>query len=171
MNIKPLTSLSVAILGLTSVLTFGCRKGPTALMADSIASEPSISAVPSQPTPQGVTASEAEVASTRWTDLKDITYDSRTRFFAGLQRLEAQVDEQIQELKAKRAGMNSKVDTKSWDFAMKEMGNARTYLQSTGEELRKADPETWNQLKDRVGQAWVRTQDAYSKVKASTTIL
>ncbi|HET7536483.1 MAG TPA: hypothetical protein VFJ90_08520 [Candidatus Didemnitutus sp.] len=38
-----------------------------------------------------------------------------------------------------------------------------------GEELAKAGPETWNQQKDKVGLAWVRTRDAHGKVKSSTT--
>jgi len=52
---------------------------------------------------------------------------------------------------------------------MKEMGDARSALKSMGEELSKATPETWDQEKDKVGQAWVRTQEAYDKVKSSTT--
>ena len=65
--------------------------------------------------------------------------------------------------------MTSAANTKDWDFAMKEMIDARLYLKSTGEVLAKAMPETWNQEKDKVGQAWVRTQEAYAKVKSSTT--
>jgi hypothetical protein len=38
-----------------------------------------------------------------------------------------------------------------------------------GEELSKASPETWSQEKDKVGQAWVRTQAAFDNVKSSTT--
>ena len=49
------------------------------------------------------------------------------------------------------------------------MNDARSYFKSMSEELTKATPETWNQQKDKVGQAWVRTQDAYTKVKASVT--
>ena len=52
---------------------------------------------------------------------------------------------------------------------MKEMADARAYLKSTGEEANKATPETWLQAKEKVGQAWTRTQEAYDKVKASTT--
>ena len=59
--------------------------------------------------------------------------------------------------------------TEAWDFAMQEVGNARTNLTSTSTDLTKATRETWDQLKDKVGLAWVRTQDAYAKVKASTT--
>jgi hypothetical protein len=110
-----------------------------------------------------------DVASANWSDIKDCTYDMRDQFFAGLKRLEAKVDAQISELTAKRAAMKSTTDTKDWDFAMKEMENARSALKSLGEELRKATPETWSQEKDKVGQAWVRTQDAYGKVKSSTT--
>jgi len=109
------------------------------------------------------------VAPPQWLSLKDITYDQRARFFAGLKRMEAVVDGQINALTAKRAAMTSAANTADWDFAMKELANARSYLKSTGEVLGKAPPETWNQEKDRVGQAWVRTQEAYAKVKSSMT--
>ena len=110
-----------------------------------------------------------DAASARWIDIKDCTYDMRAQFFAGLSRLEARVDGELKELVAKRATMKGTTDTKAWDFAMKEMGNARSYLKSMGEELSKATPETWDQQKDKVGQAWVRTQEAFSNVKSSTT--
>jgi hypothetical protein len=110
-----------------------------------------------------------DAASAQWTEIKDYTYDMRAQFFAGFKRLEAKVDDQISELTAKRATMKGTTDTKDWDFAMKEMEDARSYLKSMGAELSKATPETWAQEKDKVGQAWVRTQDAYGKVKSSTT--
>ena len=172
MKTKHVTQIiTVAILGLTASFTTGCpKKAPTLLLSGESVSENTLPTVSSQSTLQPVTTADANVASTRWIDLKDYTYDTRAQFFAGLEKLEAQVDAQIRELNAKRATMNSTVDTKDWDFAMKEMGDARAYLKATGEELRKANPETWSQLKDKVGQAWVRTQEAYAKVKASTTI-
>jgi hypothetical protein len=37
------------------------------------------------------------------------------------------------------------------------------------EEVSTATDETWAQEKAKVGQAWVRTQAAYDKVKSSTT--
>jgi len=37
------------------------------------------------------------------------------------------------------------------------------------EELHEASPETWAQQKDKVGEAWMRAQEAYGKVKSSTT--
>jgi len=111
----------------------------------------------------------ADIASAKWSDIKDCTYDMRAQFFAGLKQLEARVDVQISELTAKRAAMKSTTDTKDWDFAMKEMNDSRTYLKSVGDELNKASTETWTQQKETVGQAWVRTQEAYDKVKSSTT--
>ena len=93
----------------------------------------------------------------------------RTQFFVGLNRLEAKVDDQVKMLTAKRAAMKSTANTKDWDFAMKEMEDARTNLKSIRAEMSKATPETWDQEKDKVGQAWVRTQAAFANVKASTT--
>ena len=118
---------------------------------------------------QVATTASPEVAPADWNEIKVCTYDMRARLFAGLKQLEAKVDGQIRELVAKRATMKGTTDTKEWDFAMKEMNDARSYLQSTGEELSKATRENWDQAKEKTGQAWVRTQDAYAKVKASTT--
>ncbi|MEX2045409.1 MAG: hypothetical protein WD941_08660 [Opitutus sp.] len=110
-----------------------------------------------------------EVEYAKWNDIKSHAYDARAQFFAGLERLEARVDAQILELTSKRAAMKGSADTENWDFAMKEMDNARAYLKGMGEELGKATSKTWNQQKDKVGQAWVRTQAAYDKVKSSIT--
>jgi hypothetical protein len=110
-----------------------------------------------------------DVASARWTDIKDCTYDMRAQFFAGLNRLEARVDVEVSELTTRRAAMNSNANTQDWDFAMKEMERTRSYLKSTGDDLSKSSPATWDQIKDKVGEAWVKTQDAYRAVKSSTT--
>jgi len=115
------------------------------------------------------TAASPDAPTTKWSDIKDIAYDQRAQFFAGLKIVEAAVDAQIAELTAQRAAMTSKTDTKEWDFAMKEMIESRAYLKSTGETLVDATPETWAQARDKVGLAWERTQSAYSKVKSSTT--
>ena len=36
-------------------------------------------------------------------------------------------------------------------------------------EVSNATPDTWNQEKDKVDQAWQRAQEAYDKVRTSTT--
>jgi hypothetical protein len=108
--------------------------------------------------------------SARWTEIKDIPYDAKPTFFVGFKRLETRLDEQIGELTVRRAAMKSIANTKDWDFAMKELGNARSYLKGTGEVLGKATSDTWAQEKEKVGLAWVRAQAAVAKVRGSTTL-
>lgn len=109
------------------------------------------------------------VESARWAEIKELSYDARENFFTGFKRLEARLDAQTSELAARRAAMNSFANTKDWDFAAKELGNARSYLRGTGEVLAKATAETWEQEKEKVGLAWVRAQAAVAKVRGSTT--
>lgn len=127
------------------------------------------SAAFARPAPAPAAPVPPEAVAPRWSDLEPITYELRAKFFAGLARLEAKVDDQIKKLEARRAAMDGKVETRDWDFAMKEMLNARAYLKGMGDELRKADPETWEQKKKKVGVAWKRTQDAHDEVRSSTT--
>jgi hypothetical protein len=131
------------------------------LPARASAAEP---AAPAEPT------ADIAAESARWTEIKDLPYDARVTFFAGFKRLEARLDEQISELTARRAAMKSIANTKDWDFAMKEAGNARSYLKGSGEVLGKATADTWAQEKEKVGLAWVRAQAAVSKVRGSTTL-
>jgi hypothetical protein len=156
-----MTALSPAVFAagaLSSILP------PTKAVISMVVTAPTFVATSDAPV-----ATNDDVTSAGWADIKDFTFDTRAQFFVGLKRLEAKVEGQVGELTAKRAAMPSSSDTRDWDFAMKEMDNAQSYLHSTGAELTKASPETWSQLKDKVGQAWERTQNAYRKVKASTT--
>jgi hypothetical protein len=121
-----------------------------------------------EPAPSPASESD-EPAVALWTAIKDCSFDQKAAFFAGFARLEARLDEQIAELVARRATLKSIANTKDWDFAMKELGNARSYLKGTGEVLAKALPDTWAQEREKVGQAWQRAQAACAKVKASTT--
>jgi hypothetical protein len=114
-------------------------------------------------------AAAPDAAPTKWSDIKECTFDQRAQFSAGLDRLQSRVEGQVKELKAKRAAMSSTTDTREWDFAMQEMMSAQANLKSLGDEVKKATPEFWDQLKDKVGQAWVRTQTAFASVKSSTT--
>lgn len=49
------------------------------------------------------------------------------------------------------------------------MNDSRGYLKSMGDEAAKATAEIWDQQQAKVGQAWVRPQAAYEKVKMTTT--
>ena len=159
----PLIPIAAFSLAVFSVV--GCTEKKAVAEAVTPAANNQPTATPASVSPNNNT----QVTFADWNDIKDDTYEQRAHFLAGLKQLEAKVDAQIAELAAKRATMKGTTSTKDWDFAMKEMENSRTYLVSTGEELSTATADTWDQKKEKVGQAWVKTQDAYDKVKASTT--
>jgi len=165
----------VAVVSLAGCLTAGCAEKEKNTPV-SMTSEREMAAVVLPTAQDGSTkiapvlpTTSANVASVNWIDIKDCTYDLRASFFAGLKQLEGKVDNQVTALTAKRAAMTSDVNTKDWDFAMKEVGDARSFLKSVGAEMGKASADTWTQQKDAVGQAWLRTQTAYDKVLSSTT--
>ncbi|MFA5262729.1 MAG: hypothetical protein WC378_02820 [Opitutaceae bacterium] len=169
------THLFTAIISLIAFSTAGCAEkekiAEASLQPAKVAMTSTAPAARSEPAilVQVAATASLDLAPAKWADIKDCTDEMRIPFFAGLKRLEARVDEQIGELVAKRSTMKGSTDTKDWDFAMKEMEDSRSYLRSMGEALSKATHETWDQEKDKVGQAWVRTQEAYAKVKSSTT--
>jgi hypothetical protein len=174
MKTNRLTTLITAAFGLAAFSTAGCTakekvaEAPVPPAKDTAAATMTTT-MPGPTTTDQTVATANPAAAARWGDLKDYTYDQRAQFFSGLSRLEAGVDEQVGELTVKRGAMKSTTDTQGWDFAMKEMEDARSALHSIGTELNQATAATWNQEKDKVGQAWVRTQEAYDKVKSSTT--
>ncbi|MGA3008467.1 MAG: hypothetical protein ABSE59_11320 [Opitutaceae bacterium] len=99
--------------------------------------------------------------SPTWTGMEDCTYAMRRQFYNGLRQLEVTVDKQMTELVAKRATLGAtakSIDRIDWDLAIKELGRSRSYLQAAGEELKDSAPDEWDQEKDKVGQAWARTQ-------------
>lgn len=157
------TRLLTAALGLAVLTATGCaEKDKTASTTTTPAASP-----PST-MHDAIAATDALAAST-WASIKDATYDGRTLFVAGVANMEAELDNQITALTQKRAALASSTDTTNWDLAMKELETARVALKSSGAELSKATADTWSQAKDKVNQAWIRTQDAVAKVKASTT--
>ena len=107
-------------------------------------------------------------ASAAWDEIKDYPFDRRAAFIAGLGRLEAKLEFHIGELKAKRATL--KANTDEWDFAMKALETAQSYFKSLVTEASQTTAETWNNEKEKIGRAWQSTQDAYDKVRTSTTL-
>lgn len=107
-------------------------------------------------------------AADSWDSVKNCTYDQRADFATGLAHMTERMDAAIVRLKAKRATL-PQTSVKDWDFAMKELTDSRSDLRFQVAELDKATPETWNDVKDKIAQAWQRTRDAYDKVRTSTT--
>jgi hypothetical protein len=164
-------SASVAV---AAVLLSGCRakiSEPQVVVAQPSPPAPNPQvpiAHPAQNVPMAVT-SVSDQAAASWVAIKDFTFDQRADFIAGAGRLKGMLASQIAELNAKRASMPSTVETKDWDFAMKEMTDSQDYLRQMIEEAGRATPETWGQEKDKVDQAWQRAQEAFDKVKTTTT--
>jgi len=103
-----------------------------------------------------------------WSDIKGDTYDQRAHFAEGANRLVARLDDQIRELKAKRAAMTT--DTSDWDFAMKEVNDSRSLLTGRIEDLANATtPETWADAKEKIHEAWQRSQLAVDKMNSTRT--
>jgi hypothetical protein len=107
-------------------------------------------------------------ASPVWTDIEGDTYDQRAHFTTGINALSARLDGQIRLLKAKRAAMTT--DTKDWDLAYQEVEASRTYLTGMMSALaEQTTPETWLDVKGKVGDAWKRSQAAVDKMNATVT--
>ena len=69
----------------------------------------------------------------------------------------------------KRAALPATVDTKDWDFAMRNLVDAQSYLKSTVDEAGRTTPEFWNQEKDKVDQAWQKAEESFDTVRTATT--
>ena len=103
-----------------------------------------------------------------WTSIENDGYELRTHFQDGISYLSTVLDGQIGQLKAKRAGMTT--DTKDWDMAMKEVDDSRSLLTGRMRELSKVDtPELWVDAKEKVGEAWKRSQTAIDKMNQTVT--
>ncbi|MFY9926313.1 MAG: hypothetical protein WCA95_08060 [Opitutaceae bacterium] len=113
-------------------------------------------------------AGEDGTAAAPWVEIKDDTYSQRAHFADGVARLSSMLDDQISVLKAKRATMT--IDMKEWDFAMKEVDDSREYLTSKMSQLKQATtPGTWAAAKDKIGEAWKRSQLAVDKMNSTIT--
>jgi len=173
MKSSPLTQFLVSALAFAVVSSTACAQNEKP--APPAPSEPPAAPAPVPPTappagpPAGGTPAAPEFSTAQWIDIREYSYAQRDTFFSGLKAVEARVDAQITSLSAKRAAMDPATDTRDWDLAMQQMVIARAQLKASGEELRKAKPQTWSTQKDKVGEAWVQTQNAFAKVKSSTT--
>jgi hypothetical protein len=173
MKTNPFSKFAIAAFGLAAFSTAGYAAKTTSPILPPTMAVVTITMTDAKPGSASILKASASIDSdadfARWSEIKTCTYDMRAQFFDGLDRLEARVDREIARLTATRAAMKSTANTADWDFAMKEMEDARSNLKSMGEEIRKATPETWAQEKDKVGQAWIRTRNALDKVKSSMT--
>jgi hypothetical protein len=103
-----------------------------------------------------------------WTLIKDDTYGQRDAFSKGVDNMLARLNDQVAQLKAKRATMTA--DTDEWDFSMKEVDASRALLMGMMAMLAKATtPDTWADAKAKIGDAWQRSQLAVDAMNATRT--
>jgi hypothetical protein len=100
--------------------------------------------------------------------MENLTFDQRAAFTADLTDLVRKLDGQISALNAKRSTMTA--NTGDWDFAMKEVNAARSYLVGLETEVATATPDTWGEEKDRVGGAWRRASTFVWIISSPPTI-
>lgn len=175
MNTPCLRAAGCVSAAIILALVSACSRQPAPAPISAGAGVPARSGSPSvtvvSPTSRGpapgAPAPDQNFAS--WVLIRDDTFEQRSAFLAGASGLVAQVGTEVAQLRAKRSAMASTTDTKDWDFAMKEMTDSQQYLDSVIAEAGRATRDTWEQEKEKVGQAWDRTQAAYDKVKTSVT--
>lgn len=172
-TLPPLILAQATLFGL--ILAAGCSRNEKLLTVQTtptpVVPAAVVPGVPAIPTTVGVGpiagVSYADQASAAWVSIKDLTFEQRSAFASGGIQLEAMLSQEIEQLKAKRATMTG--DTGNWDFAMKEVYDSQMYLKSMIDEAVRTTPEYWSQEKGKVEQAWIRTQEAFDKVKVTTT--
>ena len=168
-TLRSLLALFAAALGTASLISTGCSAQEKKTDAAASAANPASAPAPSAAPDLTIAATAATVtANDSWDAVKDYAYDQRAAFAAGLHQMTDRMDAAITTLNARRATL-PQTSIKDWDFAMKELADARSDLRYQVGELDKATPETWGEVKEKLSLAWQRTKDAFDKVRTSTT--
>lgn len=140
----------------------------TASAKDSRARQPRLYSMFAGENRQELATNALAEAPDAWQNIQYFPYEKRQEFNAVFTRMVAKLDDDIRDLNAKRATMKN--DTTEWDFAMKELNNARADVQSKVSELsRTTTADTWAEARDRLGVAWDRALTAVRAVRNSTT--
>jgi hypothetical protein len=154
----------------TPILALACGLIPLSAFAkNSRARQPQlISMFAKDNVAQEITAEALSATPDAWRNIQYHSYDKRQEFTAVFARMLAKLDADIRALNEKRATMKN--DPRDWDFAMKELNNARADVQSKVTDLSRANTaDTWTDARDRLGIAWNRAQSAVDAVRNSTT--
>ena len=154
---RPLFLLA-AVAGPAALFLFGCSKTDnTTATVDKV-----------QADARAVAVDVKTAASDSWDSIKDFTFEKRTDFSAGIDRMSKQMDGKTTEWKAKMADATDKATTER-QTAMKDYDKARTELDAKLSDLGKATTDTWTDAKAKVVESWDRVQAAFDKVKSGTT--
>lgn len=102
-----------------------------------------------------------DAAVSTWDTIKDYTFEKKSDFADGVDRLAARTDDGVDTLAAKSAPARDK--------AVEEYRAARATLKTQLGNLRDASADTWSATKEKTVEAWEGVQAAYEKVKKSAT--
>jgi hypothetical protein len=137
-----------------ALILFGCSKTDnTSATVDKV-----------QADAKAVVADVKTAASDSWDGIKDYTYEKRSDFSSGIDRMSKQMDDKTAELKTKMAGATDDASA-ARASAMKEYDAARVDLNSKLSDLGNATADTWADAKAKVAQSWNRVQAAFERVK------
>ncbi|MEO7415052.1 MAG: hypothetical protein ABIZ81_17055 [Opitutaceae bacterium] len=154
----------------TSILVLAAGLAPFTASAKNSRSRPPqlISMFARDGAAQEITTEALSATPDAWQNIQYHSYEKRQEFTAVFARMVAKLDGDIVALNEKRATMKN--DARDWDFAMKELNNARANVQSKVTDLSKANTaEIWTDARDKLGVAWDRAQSAVEAVRKSTT--
>jgi hypothetical protein len=148
--------LLAAVVSPAALFLFGCSKTDnTSATMDKV-----------QADAKAVATDVKTAAVDSWDAIKDFTFDRRSDFSTGIDRMAKQLDDKTRDLKAKMAGAPDAA-SKDRDAAIKEYDEARADLNSKLADLGNATADTWADAKAKVVEAWNRVRAAFDKVKSS----
>lgn len=107
------------------------------------------------------TQASLERDSDTWLRISGSTYEQRSDFMKGMDRIGSRADASVTKLKRQRSTYTG--DPNAWDAEMKRLDDARAYLSSTSQELANATSSNWSERKERVERALERYQAAYER--------
>ncbi|MGD1030789.1 MAG: hypothetical protein ABSA05_06565 [Opitutaceae bacterium] len=115
---------------------------------------------------KAVATDVGNAASDSWDAIKNFTFERRSDFSNGINRMAKQLDDDTREMRAKVAGAPDAA-SKDRVAAVKEYDDARADLKSKLSDLDNSTADTWADAKAGVVKAWNRVQAAVAKMKSS----
>jgi hypothetical protein len=136
-----------------------------ALWLSGCAKEAAPAPEPSPPTPVDAAAVVGATASDSWDHIKDVRYEQRSDFVAGLNRMTRVLDANMGNMSARFTSLTGAA-ARNRDAAKRELDEARTELKAALADLGDTSATTWDDAKAKVARAWQRVQVAYAKLAA-----
>jgi hypothetical protein len=150
--------LIVAIIAPAALLgTSGCSK------SDNSKTQEAVQDV--KDTTKDVAADVKTAAVNTWDSIKDFTFDRRSDFSAGMDRMAKNLDSKVATLKS-NASTAPDAAAKDKAAAIKDYDEARADLKAKLSDLDNATADGWADAKAKVEASWDKVQAAYNKASS-----